>query len=185
MLIKIAWKENTVLNVQLTSSLYTLAQMRIAGLLQFFKVKSIDGKWRDIDLNNVSPLFCIKVAEKRLKPLLSETLPVNVVTPNRRPPPCRMLRYRFGNEGKHSADLVELSGDFDSLSAKVIKSNLTMRDDLREIYEHEYVGIEGNPEKLRKRLIAYFETGINWDESKSLIFPGISPPPADHVAKLL
>lgn len=35
----------------------------------------------------------------------------------------------------------------------------------------------GAPEKLRTRLLRYFETGVNWDDSKSFLFKGIPLPP--------
>ena len=146
--------------------------------MQFFDVKSECGTWSGIDLSNVTPLFCIKVAENRLKPLFVEKVTPDRVKPNRRPMPMQMIDYRFGAEGNHKADLIELSDRYSNIGGRVIKSDLTVNKDLNVIYSHEYVGMVGDPEKLRKRLLMFFDTGVNWDDSKSFIFKGINPPPA-------
>jgi hypothetical protein len=174
---KLTWKEDTVLSVGLRPDLFTLAQMRAGSLMQFFDIKSQDGAWEDIDLSVVRPLFCIKVAENRLKPLFVEIVPAGRVNPNRRPIPTKMIDYRFGNDGNHEADLIELTDDYSNIGAKVIKAGLKIEKDLDVIYGHEYVGMVGDPEKLRKRLVRYFDTGVNWDDSKAFIFKGIQPPP--------
>jgi hypothetical protein len=178
MLKKIVWKEDTVLNVKLRSDLFTLAQMRPNSLMQFFDIRSKDGIWDGIDLTNVPTLFCIYVAENRLKSLFVELVPVEKVMPNHRPVPTKMIAYRFGANENHEADLVELTEDYSNIGARVIKTALTIEKDLDVIYTHEYVGMFGDPEKLRKRLVRFFDTGVNWDASKAFIFKGIQPPPA-------
>jgi hypothetical protein len=62
-------------------------------------------------------------------------------------------------------------------TAATFKDGLTIEDDLDVIYTHEYVGMVGDPEKLRTRLVRWFDAGVNWDDSKAFIFKGIQPPP--------
>ena len=174
---RLTWKDDTVLSVQLRPDLFTLAQMRVASLMQFFDIRSDDGAWADVDLSTVTPLFCIKVAENRLKPLFVDVVPVDAVEPNRRSVPTRMIDYRFGGGGDHEADLVELTDSYSNIGADVIKEGLTIDDDLDVIYAHEYVGMFGDPEKLRTRLVRWFDAGVNWDDSKAFVFKGIEPPP--------
>jgi hypothetical protein len=133
-----------------------------------------------VDLTKVAPLFTIYVAERRLKPLLVASLSAEAVKPNTRPAPRKMMKYRLGEGpgGGHAADLVELNETYESTKATVIKSGLRTPQDLNLIYAHEHVGMWGNPEDIRKRLLRYFETGVDWDDSKSFIFKGIQPPPA-------
>lgn len=174
---RLTWKEGAVLSVEVRPDLFTLAQMRPDPLMQFFDIRSKDGVWDGIDLNTVPPLFCIKVAEGRLKPLFVALVPVDNVKPNGRPVPVRMIDYRFGRDGDHEADLVELTDRYSGIGARVIKAGLTIEKDLELIYGHEYLGMFGDPEKLRGRLAKYFDAGVNWDESKAFIFKGIQPPP--------
>lgn len=176
MLKKIVWKEDTVLSLILRPDLYTLAQMRSDSLMQFFDIRNDNGVWKEIDLNAIPQLFCIKVAENRLKSLFVELVGVDNAKPNHKSIPNKMIDYRFVKDGNYEADLVELTDRYSNIGAKVIKAGLTIDKDLDTIYSHEYVGMFGDPEKLRKRLIRYFDTGVNWDESKSFIFKGIHPP---------
>ena len=66
MLKRVRWVENSVLVVKLDDALFTLAQMRVNGLMEFFDVFSDNDDWRGCDLNIADLLFCIFVAEKRL-----------------------------------------------------------------------------------------------------------------------
>lgn len=178
MLKNLTWKEDTVLSVELRPDLFTLAQMRPNMLMQFFDIRSDNGVWQGIDLTMVRPLFCIFVSTKRLKSLLVGLISVDKVKPNRRPVPTKMIDYRFGNNGNHEADLIELTDRYSNIGAKVIRAGLKTTKDLDIIYLHEYVGMFGDPDKLRARLVRYFDTGVNWDDSKGFIFKGIQPPPS-------
>lgn len=90
-----------------------------------------------------------------------------------------MLRAIIG--GNYGADLIELPASLDELEAKVLKNNLTLSDDLETIYKYELSGMVGDPEKLRERLINYFDNGINWDKSKEFLFKSISVPSAKNI----
>jgi len=173
---KLTWTTDAVLSVQLRPDLFTLCQMRLGWCMQFFNVRSDNGEWIDVDLNEVRPLFCIIVAENRLKALLVEFIPPERVKPNRREMPMRMLGYRMGGHGEYVVDLIELTERFSNVGARVIKRALTIERDLDTIYSHELVGMVGDPEKLRKRLIRFFDTGVNWDDAKSFLFKGVQPP---------
>jgi hypothetical protein len=174
---RLTWHEDAVLSVRLRPDLYTLAQMRQNSLMQFFDLRSEDGSWADVDLTTVEPLFCVYVAERRLKPLLVAVVPPEDVQPNRRPTPTLMITYRFSGDGDHQADLIELTDGYTSIGAEVVQEGLSIEDDLDVVYGHEYVGMFGDPEKLRTRLVRWFDTGVNWDDSKVHVFKGIQPPP--------
>jgi len=175
---RVVWKEDAVLNVQLSPQLFTLAQMRKNHLMQFFDVFNENGLWINTDLNRIDPLFCIFVAEQKLRPLLVEKLEENDVKPNQRPVPTKMISYRFSGDGHSQADLINLDDSYSSVEGVVLQKGLHIINDLETIYNHEYVGMVGDPEKLRKRLIRCFETGVNWDDSKEFIFKGIKLPSA-------
>jgi hypothetical protein len=175
MLKRVHWIDNSVLNVRLRDNLFTLAQMRSNHLLEFFDASS-SGEWETVDLSAIPVLFTIYVAENRLRPLLSERLPSSKVKPNDRPVERRMLSFVVKAGNVYSTDLVELTNDFSSVGAKVLKADLSPTTDLEVIHRCELTGMVGDPEKLRARLIRYFDAGVNWDESKSLLYPGIATP---------
>ena len=178
MLKRIVSPENSVFSLQLRQDLFTLAQMRRDHIMQFFDLRREKNEWDGIDLNNEKPLFFIVVAAKRFKGLLLEKIGVDRVIPSHAPVPMIMLNAVVGNTGIHSANLIELNPDFSDIDAKVIKANLTIDRDVDLIYKHEFTGMLGDPEKLRRRLLRYFDTGVNWDESKEFLFKGIEPPNA-------
>ena len=107
-------------------------------------------------------------------------LSLDKATPNRRPMPRKLIDYRYGMQGNHKADLVEMNDRHSTVELRTIKADLSIEGDLDIIYKHEYAGTVGDCEKLRKRLLRYFDTGVNWDESKAVIFKGIHPPPPKY-----
>ncbi len=175
MLKRVQWKDNAVLNVRLRDDLFTLAQMRSNHLLEFFDIRS-RGEWGVLNLSSVPVLFTIYVAENRLRPLFSEWLPSSKVSPNDRPVERRMLSFVVKAGNSYSADLVELPDDLSSVDAKVLKADLSPRTDLEIIHHYELTGMVGDAEKLRTRLVRYFDSGINWDDAKSFLYPGIALP---------
>lgn len=183
MLKKVTWTENAVFSMQLRDDLFTLVQMRKNHLMQFFAISKTSNDWAGTDLNKVQSLGTRYVAEKNIKSLLVEQLEPMVVIPDCRPIERRMLRAVIGNHGDHGADLIELTDSYDSLDAKVIQRGLTVENDLDLIYSYEMSGMLGDTEKLKARLLRYFDTGVNWDASKEFIFKGIAPPPPHYQPK--
>ena len=78
--------------------------------------------------------------------------------------------------GSYGADLVEITEDYCSVDARLLKADLSIEEDLADIHGNELTGMVGDAEKLKARLIRYFDTGVNWDDSKSFLFPGIKLP---------
>jgi hypothetical protein len=177
---KIARTLNAVISLKLREDLYTLAQMREGSLMQFFDVRCADGVWKTIDLNKTKELFCIAVAEKRLLELMVEMVPPERALPNTRPTPKLMLDVDLLNQssnGGYVVNLVELTSDYQSLGARIVKERLTIENDLDAIYRHDFTGVFGSASKLTKRLTRYFDTGVNWDDQKSFVFPHVALPP--------
>lgn len=177
MLKKITWRVGDVYAVKVREGLYLLAQMKENHLMEFFDVRRADPVWSGVDLNVEPMLFCVFVAEKRLLPMLVERLGEESVRPNRRATPTRMLNALFG-PGPSGAELVELTPEFSSVGARVVQGPLRVDTDLATIHAHELTGMVGDPAKLAARLARYVDTGINWDDSKRFLFPGIEAPSA-------
>jgi hypothetical protein len=169
--------ENTILCFLIREDLFTLAQLRGNCLMEFFDVFRNEPKWQGIDLNTAPIIFCAYAAEKRFKPLITEVVSPEVVQPNARPVRRHMLSSIIEANDKYGANLVELDDSLESIKAKLLKADLDPVEDKHLIYENELIGMIGAPEKLRARLLRYFDTGVNWDDAKSFLFKGIALPP--------
>lgn len=176
MLKSVRWSEDRVVSLKLSEGKYGLAQMRKNHLMEFYGVFREKDEWTGVDLNNETILFCLFVAENRLKPLYSSVIEKASVKPNSRPITKRMLSANLGQGLYGGAKLIELTDTYSQLPENVIKPDLSTKDDLEIIYAHELCGVYGDPEKIRKRILTYIESGVNWDESKRFLFEGIQPP---------
>lgn len=185
MLKRIPDAENTILCLQIREGLFTLAQLRANCMMEFFDVFNDKPHWQGVDLNHSPIIFCAYAAEKRFKPLITAVVSPNLVKPNARPVPRRMLSSIIEANEKYGANLVELDDSLDSSKAKLIKADLNPVKDRQTIYDHELCGMIGAPEKLRTRLVRFFDTGVNWDDAKSFLFKGIPLPPPTRPAGFL
>ena len=178
MLKKTGCKENNVVVLEAGDEAFTLAQLRKNGIMQFFDIVQPANAWHGVDLNDVSSLFFIFVAEKNLDSLIVDKLDQGGVIPSVAPIPMVMLSALFKRAGNHGANLIQLTNLFSSYGAAILKADLDPETDLDLIYRHELSGVYGDADKIRERLRRYFVTGVNWDDSKEFLFKGIpSPPP--------
>lgn len=129
-----------------------------------------------IDLNSVTTLFSVFVAENKLRPIMIEKIDASKVHHNQRPIDKRMLSLRIDGPGSIGADLVELSEDYSVEGKKIIKEQLSSEKDLDLIYHYELAEMIGDPKKIENRLSRFFDNGVNWDDSKSFIFKDIRLP---------
>jgi hypothetical protein len=176
MLKKLTWKENAVFSLKLKDGLYSLCQMRKASIMEFFARCAPEDAWKGVDLNQEKVLGQYFVAENRLKPLFVREIGASEVAPNRRPPTRLMLSATIEANDRYGASLVRLNDDYSMLDEEVVKRDLDKEADWKTIREHELTGMQGSPDKIRARLIRYFETGVWWDEQKTFLFRGIRMP---------
>ena len=177
MLSSVEWIENEVYSLFLRDGLYTLVQMRKNYILQFFDLKNSSDEWDGIDLNKFPTLLFRFVALKGLKRIFSRKVPETEVIRSSAPMETKFLSMDLNTSPDFSAKLVELTEAFDTIGAKELTGRLNVKDDLDIIYRYELDGSEGNADRMAKRLIRYFETGVNWDDSKSVIFKDVPQPP--------
>jgi hypothetical protein len=177
MLKNVKWSEDSVYSIKLRDDLYTLVQMRKNYIMQFFDIKHSSDEWQGIDLNNYSTIFFRFVAPKGLSRIFSKNISNGEIKPSLLPIETRMLSMDLSQAPNYSARLVELTNQFDTIGAKELTGRLEVPNDLDTIYRYELDGSEGRAEKISKRLIRYFETGVNWDDSKEFIFKGAPLPP--------
>lgn len=177
MLKKLTWQHGDVFAVKIRKDLYSVAQMKENQLMEFFDIFSPLPRWEHLDLNEQRILFCVYISEKCLRPILVERLLPDWVIPNRRPTSRKMLNALFGTPIL-GAELIELTPDFSNVGARVLKGPLRLETDLATIHAYELTGMVGDPAKLCARLARCADTGVNWDDSKRFLFPGIQPPGA-------
>jgi hypothetical protein len=176
MLKRITWRVGDVYVLKVSDECYTLVQMRENHLLQFFALASKSGKFSGINLDAEQELFTIFVAENRIKELFVRKTESDEIRANTKSTNKLMLSPIFGIGGAQGAQLIELTDRFSSVDGKIIKDKLTAESDRDNIYSYELAGMIGSADKIKDRLVRYFETGINWDESKRFVFRSIEPP---------
>ena len=177
----IKWVDDAVLVVEVNEGVYTLAQMREHGLMEFFDVFRTVDEWEGVDLNDRPILFCLFIAKNALKTLFLRCLTAGEVKVNERPILKKMLSFRWVSEGLYTADLIQLTDGYSSIGATVLKSDLCPDNDLAIIEGHDFCGVCGDPVKLQRRLRVFYNTGVDWDDAKHFIFPALKTPKAVRV----
>lgn len=177
MLGNVEWEENEVYSLALRAGLYTLVQMRKNNILQFFDIKNSSDEWSGVDLGKFPTLFFKFVALKGIKRIFARKVPERDVARSSAPIEKKFLSMDLSQAPDYSAKLVELTEGFDIIGSKPLTGRLNAKDDLDTIYRYELAGSEGNVDRVANRLIRYFETGVNWDDSKAVLFKDVPQPP--------
>lgn len=154
--------------------------MRKNYIMQFFDIKNSSDNWNNIDLNNCKTIFFKFVSPKGLKKIFSQKILIDNVKPSTLPIEKKVLCMDLSRAPNYSAKLVELTDQFDTIGGKELKGELSTLEDIEIIHKYELAGSEGNPERITKRLLRYFETGINWDDSKEFLFKDAPHPPPSN-----
>lgn len=182
---RVVWKKNDLVNIQLRDDLYTIGQMLISPAMRFYDISNIDGVWNDIDLNNVKPLFRVFVGRVINKYLIHSKIKSPTVIPSSAPYERYWIRPYTIIDGDHykgdRSSFVFLGGRLIDVGANgekyvtcapIIKEDLTLPQDRDLIEKYELTNMWGD-EDLRERLCQYFDTGINRDNFKLNVFPGL------------
>jgi hypothetical protein len=174
------WNNGDVVSVKLRDDLFTLAQMRGSTRLMFFDIRSQDGNWNAVDLNQVDPLFCVPVAVARMKPMIIGKVDASKIVPTNKPMPLLVIKPSLNFAGGHpfrGGNLIEMDERGETTQRPIVKRNLSVEQDADTIRHYELTNMWVVLEDLRRRLLRYFDTGVNWDPHKEKVFPGITPPP--------
>jgi hypothetical protein len=188
---RIIWKSGDLLSIKLKDDLFTIAQILTSYIARFYDISNKDGQWEHVDLNQVTPLCRVMVASRLInKYLVHEKIKNKTVIPSRIPfeqywidPYTSMDKfypgYYWERDGKNSfsfmgGKLIDLGPNLNICSTKapIIKENLQLPQD-REIIEKYELTPMWSHEDLGARLIRYFDTGINRDDLKFEVFPGL------------
>ncbi|MDT8927060.1 hypothetical protein RBE51_30160 [Pseudomonas taiwanensis] len=182
---RIVWKVGDFLVLQVRDGLYTVANMVGKTVLCVFDVFRTEDEWSDVDWRKVRPLFQVfvgSVVQKKLgvRKFSVEGWGTDIVVPQRywiKPYSVADGDHFKGGGDKFSfygGKLIDVGvGDNpETYGAPVIKHDLSVRDDRDIIEAHELTNMWGDQD-LSDRLSRYYDAGINRDDLKFEIFPGL------------
>jgi len=172
---------DSVFSIQVPEYGYVLAQFRKDCHLEVFDCLRKEDSWEGVDLNNVPVLFNLVVAGHRLLKLFSKEVS-ELVNSNKRLQPILSLTLGEVRPSTKvfSLMLVKHEEIYDSNNEMVLISNLDPEEHRDIFYSFEYLGMNGKPEVIRNRISTYYETGINWDNQKSILYPELPLPPKGY-----
>ena len=173
--------DGAVFSIKIEGVGYTAAQLRDDCQMDFFDIVQETDEWNDIDFNQVDVLFCIVVAAHRLLKIFNRNI-TSEVTVNSRPRLLLGLSYNnnLRHTGLFSFNLVKYHNPYNSSMEQVLVENLDPVKHKDILYSYENLGMSGSPDKVMSRLSQYFLEGVNWDVSKSVLYPELSPPPKGY-----
>ena len=169
---RVTWKENALISLKLRDDLFTIAQMLRLPFLRLFKVCNKDGIWRDLDLNKVEVLFCVMVGRVVRQQLCEGKVNDRSVIPSSLPFEKLWINAYLNFDGGFpfiGGKLIEVDLTKGYTTAPVVKDWLLPKADAALIKKYELTNMWG-ADDLRKRLVTYFDTGIDRDELKEKVF---------------
>ena len=175
MLKRFVWKEGGLASFKLKEDLFTIGQMLKSPYLLFFKVKSSDGKYNPIDLNEAPELFTVPVTRSFLQRRGVEKIKKGVVAKS------NPILYEYWIQPRiwYGGDYVWKGGDLVKIDPKVgdlgmdnIVINRDIDPDDKEILEKYELTNVLTDKFLTARLILCLEHGKNIDPLKEKIFFG-------------
>ena len=184
---RIIWSFGDLLSIKLRDGLFTISQMLASPTMRFYDIRSTDGNWKNIDLNSVNHLFQVFVASRLINVHLAQgkIRDATVISDCRPPEPLWLKSYTILIDGDHykgtkdsfsflGGKIIDIGteGKIGTTLAPVIKEDLSLPED-RELIEKYELDNMWSHEDLSDRLCRYFDTGINRDDLKFEVFPGL------------
>lgn len=178
---RIIWKKNDWVNICLSDSLYTVAQMLDSPVLCFYDIKNNDGIWDSVDLSNTNILFMVLVNNSINKDFIIEK--INRTTYIDKTFDQYFIKPYTIMDGIHykgdknsfpflGGKLIKYDSTLGSVRSPIIKEDLTLPEDKEIMEKYELTNMWGK-EELRERLVRYFSKGINRDDLKYEVFPDL------------
>lgn len=173
---RIAWHQGALLSLKLRDGLYSVAQMASNSVMRFYAARSSDGIWSDRMLAEARILFSGFVGRDVVQRLavgkLQPARPL-VLSEHER----YWLRPHVNFEGGfpfRGADLIDTGEDCaaDYSVAPVLRTALKLPKNRDLIERYELTNMWGS-EDLSDRLCRYFDTGVDRDDLKFEVFPGL------------
>jgi len=175
------WKKDKVISLELEENIYTIAQLvNPIAEMQFFAIFNKEDKWENIDLNQIDPLFCVSVGN-----VVMQRLGVRKLSNKEAKPKTGGFKHYFIKPGDNAdgyrlrdefmwsgGRLVDVGEDceIDSYYAPTVIENLTVEEHRTEILTYEFSNMYGD-NHAKERLLHFYNTGINRDMMKKMVFP--------------
>jgi hypothetical protein len=183
---RVVWKEGDLVGIRLRENLFTIGQMLINPVMRFFDIANETGQWSAIDLNHTPILFRVFVGSVINKSLIHEKIRDKSVIPCARPyDPYWIKPYTLTMDGAHykgdrhsfpflGGRIVAIDPGAPTASADIptLQEDLSVVDDRKAIEALELTNMWG-ADDLSDRLCRYFDTGVNRDDLKFEVFPGL------------
>lgn len=171
------WTEDALVNIKLRDDLYTVGQMLVSPFMRFFDVSNVHGIWDNIRLDQDKVLFQVMVGQPVMQNLVMGKIPPSSVTVEDIAFETRMIKPHLNFEGGFAfkgGRLIELDPPkmIDTTRARVVKERLELPEDRDLIEQYELTNMWGDQD-LSDRLRRYFDTGVNRDDLKFEVFPGL------------
>ena len=182
---RITWKNGAFIVIELENGLFTVAQMIASSIMRFYDIKSNEDEWESVNWPEVKPLFQVFVGTVVQKDLGVRKIAIESIAalhdhikPYWIKPYTSMdiLHYKSASDsfpflGGKLIDL-GIGNDRETTTAPVLKHDLSVSKDREYIEAYELTNMWGSHD-LNDRLVRYFNTGINRDDLKFEVFPGL------------
>jgi hypothetical protein len=182
---RVIWRPGDLVNIKLRDSLFTIGQMLTKPVMRFYDIVNSTGRWENVDLNDVPVLFRVFVGRVINQRLIHEKIKNNTVIPSHKPyEPYWINAYTLIDDSHFKGDwhsfpflggkAIDLGPELtaNTTDAPVIKEDLSLPEDRKMIEDLELTNMWGHDD-LSDRLCRYFDTGINRDDLKFEVFPGL------------
>lgn len=183
---RIIWKDGDLVNIKLRDDLYTIGQMLTSPIMRFYDISNNNGNWKNLDLNKVKSLFSVFVGRIINKELIHNKIKeFSVKASSERYEQYWIKPYTLTMDSEYyrgdrfsfpflGGRLIDIGsdGNISTTCTLIIKEDLTLPQDRELIEKYELTNMWGY-EDLSDRLCRYFDTGINRDDLKFEVFPGL------------
>lgn len=191
---RIIWKENHIVRLRLRDDLFTIGQLLGNVFMRFHKLSRPVDEWVDIDLNKTEELFTVLVTNDVFRGLATGKVKDPSVHASGQPLQRKWIEVHHTEgewyEGKPAflgGRLVELAkrthpvnapytpdvaAQMSPLAAPTLIQDLKLPEH-REIMQTVELSNMWSAASLSARLIRYFDTGVDRDDLKLMVFPGL------------
>lgn len=182
---KVKWQEDALVSVKLRDGLYTLALLKRSPYAWFFDVKTERAEWATVDLSQLKPLFCVGIVDAVLSKMVTHVVQARLIDPDAKSTPPKLAipklwikpnqntaDWRVDNFAWRGGRLIELDPDIGSVDSPVLKAHLEIEDD-RPLIEGCELTNMWTDQDLTDRLARFFDSGIDRDDLKFEVFPGL------------